>query len=707
MEGILESSPWDMIVVDEAHHLTRKDYGTKADKSDRYIVAERLKDRTNGLLFLTATPHQGDRNKFYNLVRLLAEDLFRDDDDLFNNRGRLENVMIRQRKIDVTDEEGKPLFVKRVVNALTYSMSEEERSFFIYLNRYLIAGYKTAEQDISLRHRALAFVMTTFQKLAASSIFAVKMALQERLVRLLFMEIQKTTDGLANSRLKEEIIGYTKHKHSTTAKDEEIMAAEAQEFEAYLKREKVDPSFFVSGPEEIELLKDLLVRAPKETETKMVKLLENVRTIKRENPAEKVIVFTEYLNTQDYIVSNLQEAYGYADVVMIRGGDHSEKMLAAKRFKETAHFLVSTQAGGEGINLQHCHIIINYDMPWNPMKVEQRIGRIHRYKQKDTAQVYNMFAKETIEERIYQKLEAKLSEIAETIGNEDEREAYRENILGILAEELNFDELYKDILRRGLDADAITKEKIDAAIERAKEVYKKLGDFTQDLEKFSLDKYFKTKGDVALRDVEKFVLDFVRSEGKKVSQDDRGFYEFIIPDIVETYGGHKYTRITFDRDKAVEDPSLQFMALGHRVTDAILRKCTGYGFGGRCAKRQISNIEIRGQAGTQCNLTVAYQVLQPGAEKSKILRRDFLVLVFDEKGQYRPEWEKLGLLESDKAVNEEDFEFVSNTYLEKVEQAANAKVRQIIEQNLSELRVRNPNVVCKHNLENIAFFVFK
>lgn len=707
LSDVIKANDWGVVVFDEAHHLTRKDYGLKADKSDRYIVGEKLKDKTHCLLFLTATPHQGDRNKFYNLVNLLDDKLFEDDDDLFRNRDRLRSVMVRQRKIDVTDEEGKPLFVKRIVTTLTYPMSEDEKRFFASLNRYLTTGYKIAEQDSGVRYRALGFVMTTFQKIAASSISAVKTALEERLIRLLFVDIVKAEGELTTDIQRREIIAYRSYKYSDGESEDDIFAAEKKEFERYLKTEKIDPDQFIGTPDEIQLLKNLLSEVPGQTETKLVELLKSIAAIKKTYPDEKVIIFTEYLATQDYIVEKLKQQFGEEDVVFIRGGDHKEKVRAAKTFKKSAHFLVSTQAGGEGINLQHCHIVINYDMPWNPMKVEQRIGRIHRYKQKDTAQVYNMFAKDTIEERIYRRLDSKLLEITETIGSEDEKEAYRENILGILSEELNFDELYKEVLQKGQQADEITKEKIDSAIERAKEVYKQLGDFTQELDQFSLEKYFKTKSDVTLADVRDFVCGFVRSEGKKIVQGEEEFLEFIVPDIIGSYGGQKYRRITFDRDEALEDPTLEFMGIGHHVTDAIIRKCSGYGYGGRCVRRQISNSTFKGSAGAQCNYLVEYRVHQSGSERSAPLCKELHMLMFDKQCRLREEWTELGLVRSEKKVNESDFDFVDHKYLKDIEKVSEQEVKGIVEKRIGELQKKHPNVVYKKRMENLAVFVVK
>jgi superfamily II DNA or RNA helicase/HKD family nuclease len=704
---VVAAEKWDIIVFDEAHHLTRKDYGQKADKSDRYIVGENLKERAKALLFLTATPHQGDKNKFYNLVNLIDDDLFYDEYDLLQNRNKLNEIMIRQRKIDVTDEKGVPLFVKRLVNALRYSTSEEESQFYKLLNLYLITGYKSAEQDSSKRHIALGFVMTTFQKLAASSIHAVSMALLERLLRLIFIEIEKTRDETVIPELRKEIIKYARYKYESHLSDDQIFATEKLSFEKYVKSENINPFEFFAAPDEINLLKRLLSLKPKSKDTKLLKLIKAIQSMKNENSDEKLIIFTEYLNTQDYIVRELRKLYGEDDVVLIRGGDLQEKIKSAKAFKKHSHFLVSTQAGGEGINLQHCHIVINYDMPWNPMKVEQRIGRVHRYKQKDTVNIYNMFAAGTIEDRIYQRLEAKLREITQTIADEDEREAYRENILGIVAEELNFDELYKVILKKGKEIDEITEDKIDAAVERAKDVYKKLGDFTQDMEKFNLEKYFKTKGKISLKDVEKLILNFVRSEGKKISEDDEGLYEFIIPDSIPTYGGHKYRRITFDREKAVEDPNVEFMAIGHHITNSIISKCTGHGYTGRCVKRQIDNPENIGEAGIQINYFIEYQGSMPNQDGKITLQKDFQTLTFDIYCNYREDLNKLALVESQKKYNETDFSFASLDYIKNAEKTATKKLGKIIEDNVNVLQKKYDNVIYKSILINISLFVIK
>jgi hypothetical protein len=346
-------------------------------------------------------------------------------------------------------------------------------------------------------------------------------------------------------------------------------------------------------------------------------------------------------------------------------------------------------------------------MPWNPMKVEQRIGRAHRYGAKDTVQVYNVFASDTIEARIYQCLEEKLREISATIGNLDKREAFRENILGIVAEELDFDKMYKDILIKGKEAVAISEDTIRQAVDRAKDVYRKLSDFTQNLEKFNLDKYRETKGDFSLTDVENFVLEFVRSEAKRVSKDERDHYEFIIPETVPHCGGHKIKNITFDRQEALDGGNLQFMAVGHYVTDSIIEKCTGIDYGGRCTMRQLSCSEHKGELGAQFNFKIIYETAIPGQEANQILKRDFLMLFFDDAGNFRSDLARLGFLPSEKTVDALNFDFADNEFIRCVEKAANEKVNEIIRKTRADLELRYKQVVYKSALENVALFAVK
>ena len=171
------------------------------------------------------------------------------------------------------------------------------------------------------------------------------------------------------------------------------------------------------------------------------------------NEGERFIIFTQYRETLEFLRIELAKIYGADKIATIKGGPLDDKIEAAERFwdENGAKFLISTSAGGEGINLQCARVLFNYDLPWNPMAVEQRIGRIHRYGQKEVAQVYNLIAEDTVEERIYALLTEKLQSVAKAIGKTDREtgeplEDFRLDILGFLGSNPNYQQLFKQAL---------------------------------------------------------------------------------------------------------------------------------------------------------------------------------------------------------------------------------------------------------------------
>ncbi|WP_258190435.1 helicase-related protein [Candidatus Hakubella thermalkaliphila] len=236
--------------------------------------------------------------------------------------------------------------------------------------------------------------------------------------------------------------------------------------------------------------------------------------------------------------------------------------------------MVSTSAGGEGIDLQVCHILFNYDLPWNPMAVEQRIGRIHRYGQTDTAQVYNLVAEDTVEERIYGLLEEKLLEIAQTIGKVDPVtgqvvEDVRSEILGFLGSSPNYQDLYKKAL---VDKDyQRTEREIIEAIEKAHQASEALRQLAQDLESFNFGRYRNMKGPFALDDLKLFVKRGVlRLGGAFIPQGDVIYIE--TPKVLHQYPNvsPRYENVVFDRKLAMRKRRADLFGLGHPLVDALI-----------------------------------------------------------------------------------------------------------------------------------------
>jgi hypothetical protein len=273
---------------------------------------------------------------------------------------------------------------------------------------------------------------------------------------------------------------------------------------------------------------------------------------------------------------SIRRLYGEEKMALLHGGPLEDKIEAVERFweEEGAQFLISTSAGGEGINLQVCRVMFNYDLPWNPMAVEQRIGRIHRYGQQDTVQVYNLIAEDTVEERIYNLLEEKLKEIAAAIGRLDAQgevvEDFRSEILGFLGSSANYQELYKKAL---VDRDyKRTEAEIRQAIDRARQASEALRSLTQDLETFDLEHYRKLRGQLSLNDLKLFVQKAVIRLGGTFIPSGNETYRVDTPQPLRELPSvaAKYDAITFDRDLAMRRRKVEFLGLGHPFVDALI-----------------------------------------------------------------------------------------------------------------------------------------
>ena len=303
-------------------------------------------------------------------------------------------------------------------------------------------------------------------------------------------------------------------------------------------------------------IRELLAAFPARRETKVEKLLAGLGVLWRQHTEEKVVIFATYLGTVDLIAREIEEVYPGQGVVVLRGGDHGAKLAAERRFRQRdgPRVLVCTAAGREGINLQFARILFNFDLPWNPMDVEQRIGRIHRYGQKDTAQVYNLVLSDTIEGRIFLLLNDKLAEIARALGKVDEHgniaEDLRSQILGQLSERLNYDRLYQAAIS---DPELKhTKVELEAAMANASETRQVVFELFQDLEGFSLDDY-RPFADVrgSLERLRTFVNAALADRRQKlVLTADRVFE-------LRDDQGVVLVRFTDDRDRATSDDGLE------------------------------------------------------------------------------------------------------------------------------------------------------
>lgn len=596
---LLEAPKWDLVVFDEAHHLSAYKTGGKVRKTENYKLAEAMRDHARDLLLLSATPHQGDHFRFWMLIQLLNPTLFADAEEMVEERHRLNSVVFRRTKADACTPDGSPLFARRWVHAESFTMSEGERSFYAKLREYLQDGFDLAKKQGN-QGRALGFVMTIFQKIAASSFAAVQSTLRRRQLMLTIHEailkdqaldidghrrlldearrlIHRETghpDDAAGRGEVDRILADLKLRLIRKLDEEELeLAASSESGEATTAEgeELAAVSVSLSLPEERMRIEEVLSACPRGRETKVEKLLRGLGALWEQNPDEKVVIFATYLATVDLLSKEIEAAYPGQGVVVLRGGDHGAKLAAEKRFRrpDGPRVLICTAAGREGINLQFSRVLFNFDLPWNPMDVEQRIGRIHRYGQKDTAQVYNLVLSDTIEGSIFLLLTDKLEEIARALGKVDEHgnvtEDLKAQILGQLSDRLSYDQLYRDALN---DPELKrTRQELEAAISNANEARKVVFELFQDLERFSLDDYRPFADiDAGKARIEAFLRASLQSDGGTLLPSSNGGFR------IETASGADGGVFTLDREAAQADERLQLMGVDHPLMTGMLRR---------------------------------------------------------------------------------------------------------------------------------------
>lgn len=609
IERLLRSPKWDITVFDEAHHLTRKRYGKKISYTQNFRLAEIIRGYTRDLIFLSATPHQGDVYQFWSLIQLLDDQLFDSPETMTDHRGLLNRVMFRRTKREVTDAEGNPIFMRRHVHTQKFPMAAKESWFYEKLTEYLREGYGVAgieQKKTTSKQRAVGFVMTTFQKMMSSSPRAIRQALRRRLLVLLArkqISMEREFQHSHKEHAADDILRIQNEMRKLAAEIESIPSTPEWESlaDAYIAKVKQrlirkgyvgdettywaidaedDDENVIYGeeviPDEIKKVRELIGLSPAGADRKFDTLVRAIEQVRRISPEEKIIIFTQYRETLEFLKEELGKLYGEKKIATLKGGELDDKIAAVESFWEPkgAQFLVSTSAGGEGINLQIGHILFNYDLPWNPMAVEQRIGRIHRYGQTDTVQVYNLVAEDTVEENIYSILESKLLEIAQIIGKIDPItgevvEDFRSEILGFLGSYPNYQDLYKKAI---LDKDyRRTEREIVESIEKARQASEALRYLSQDVESFNFARYNNMKGPFSLNDLYLFVeKGILRLGGAFIPQGDTFYIETPQVLLNNSNVSLKYENVVFNRKVAMRKRKAELLGVGHPLVDSLI-----------------------------------------------------------------------------------------------------------------------------------------
>lgn len=545
----LIAANWDMVIIDEAHKLSKEVDGSE---TARYKIGEALAAAVPVFLLLTATPHQGKPGKFLHLLNLVDPYGFTRVEDLLPDKVR--EVVWRTSKRAAVDGQKKPLFKQRITDIYPVDPSrpefELERKLYEEVSAYVSDNYNRA---LGRNDRAFTFLMILFQRMLTSSTQAIADSLDKRLKKL---------SGWQENLEKPDTNGdFDEEK----AEDED-----AQE----LLNELIEVTGVVNGFElgrEIEILKrllDLARRVLKGSDSKMVALLDIIDEIRRrEGPTTKFLVFTEFVSTQT-VLRKMLEDMGYK-VVSINGGMNlDERIIARQEFSADAQFMISTDAGGEGVNLQFCHVMVNYDLPWNPAKLEQRIGRLDRIGQEHNVLVINLLTQGTVEQRVREVLETKLSIIRKQYG--DDKLA---DILSTLQEEFRFDKLFIEALAKR-KAEAVELESIgDQIYNRARQILDQ-DDLLLPHAQAEVDQYQKRLVEIAPNQIRSLLTGYLLARGEKLGEYSRrqGIYYF---DLTKADGSKEhYGEVVFDRESAVKDDGVTFLHLNHPIVEQLLDQLT-------------------------------------------------------------------------------------------------------------------------------------
>ena len=563
---------WDLVIVDEAHKMAAYRYGQKVNRTQRYEFGEFIRDRTDHLLFLTATPHKGDPDNFALLLQLLDRDLYASGDILAEANSHDENrIMIRRLKEDMKKFDGSPCFPPRNVQTLSYDLTSDELLLYNEVTSYVQHNYQRA---LSADNRNVGLALTVLQRRLASSVAAIRRSLERRLKRL--KDLHK--------------LGKIHQEYGEIPEDlEDLAEDERWQFEDDIVERLTMAGNMFELETEIQELERLVSTAKHNEKQVRETKFEELRQVLGQHVSgkeERLLIFTEHKDTLDFLVRKLSDL-GY-HCCTIHGGMSLENRIAAERefYEVKPSVLVATEAAGEGINLQFCSLMVNYDIPWNPNRLEQRMGRIHRYGQENEVMIFNFVAHNTREGEVMEKLLDKLKDMKKALGSD---RVY--DVIGEIIPLPRFDSLMKDWLakRRSMqeilkDIELQTDEKQVARI-RADMNDTSLGSRFINLTQLEEDRQKSKEQRLMPEYIEKFFVEAFRSFGGTIVslKDRKGIWSIgrVPPELRKQseslerrFGriGQTYPQLSFDKEQTRGYSEIEFLGPGHALFEGIVER---------------------------------------------------------------------------------------------------------------------------------------
>ena len=588
----LSVTDWDLIVCDEAHKMSATVFGNEVKYTKRYNLGKLLGGITRHFLLLTATPHNGKEADFALFMALIDPDRFENLKRTSNQAMDVSDVMRRLVKEELLKFDGRPLFPERLAYTVNYDLSDMEAQLYREVTEYVRDGFNRADNLNNDRKATVGFALTILQRRLASSPEAIYQSLVRRTKRL--------QELLREEKLHKRAEKFSCNFHTIEDMDD-FEDAPSDEFER--EEEKiVDQATASQTIAEIEAeIKNLQrltqmagkVRASGEDRKwdELSKLLqENENMIGISGEREKLIIFTEHKDTLNYLARKISSLLGREEsVVIIHGGiSRDDRRKVEEKFKQDkdVSVLIATDAAGEGINLQRAHLMINYDLPWNPNRLEQRFGRIHRIGQTEVCHLWNLVAQETREGAVFQRLFDKLEEERNALGgkvfdilgkvsfeNRPLRErlidairygndpAVRERLNTVMDSSLDSEKLKQLLQERALTSDVMDASRVS-----------KIREEMERMEAHKLQPHF----------IGSFFVEAFKKLGGRIYKREQGRYEItrvpgdVVNRDIEIGVGipvaKKYERIAFEKDDC-NIPGLvpaAFVCPGHPLLESVI-----------------------------------------------------------------------------------------------------------------------------------------
>ena len=615
---LLRESSWDLVVCDEAHKMSATVFGGEVKYTKRYLLGRLLGTVTENLLLLTATPHNGKPEDFQLFMALVDPDRFEGARHM-KPRGRasssqalspetkrsvsdVSDVMRRLVKEELLRFDGRPLFPERRAYTVSYTLSPAEADLYEAVTDYVTNEFNRADRLDGKRKNSVGFALTILQRRLASSPEAIYQSLRRRRVRL-EARLAEMNDRARGTGAYASVVSFDEDFDEDDFTPEELEGLEDDVMDsASASATAAELEVEIATPKQLERrANDVRMSGEDRKWDELSRLLqENASMFSKDGRREKLIVFTEHKDTLEYLAAKIRQLLGSHDAVLtIKGGmPRDERHRAEERFRQDGEvrILVATDAAGEGINLQRAHLMVNYDLPWNPNRIEQRFGRIHRIGQTEVCHLWNLVAQETREGQVFDRLFQKLEEERTALGGRVfdilgrvtfENRPLRELLVEAIRygdspevrERLNQvvdSSVNADALRRLLDEYALTADVMDVhQVMRIREDMERM-------EARKLEPHF----------IEAFFLEAVRKLGGSVAEREPGRYEVMeVPFAVRTRDARvgvadpvlsRYERICFEKDLCPAPAGgvpADLVCPGHPLLDSLVSVILDQGMG--------------------------------------------------------------------------------------------------------------------------------